>query len=101
MTVLDTLIMAATHLAAIVPADIPNPDPVQPPGTEGVTTIMSWLKWIGYAVVGGAIIVGGILIAVSFRRGEGHDALPKVLWPMAGAIVIGAGAAWIGTIAGG
>ena len=26
MTVLDTLIMAATHLAAIVPADIPNPD---------------------------------------------------------------------------
>lgn len=101
MTVLDTLITAATHLAAIVPADIPNPDPVQPPGTEGVTTIMSWLKWIGYAVVGGAIIVGGILIAVSFRRGEGHDALPKVLWPMAGAIVIGAGAAWIGTIAGG
>ena len=101
MTVLDTLITAATHLTAIVPADIPNPDPVQPPGTEGVTTIMSWLKWIGYAVVGGAIIVGGILIAVSFRRGEGHDALPKVLWPMAGAIVIGAGAAWIGTIAGG
>lgn len=101
MTVLDTLITAATHLAAIVPADIPNPDPVQPPGTEGVTTIMSWLKWIGYAVVGGAIIVGGILIAVSFRRGEGHDALPKILWPMAGAIVIGAGAAWIGTIAGG
>lgn len=101
MTVLDTLITAATHLAAIVPADIPNPDPVQPPGTEGVTTIMSWLKWIGYAVVGGAIIVGGILIAVSFRRGEGHDALPKVLLPMAGAIVIGAGAAWIGTIAGG
>ncbi|GAA3949915.1 MULTISPECIES: hypothetical protein [Microbacteriaceae] len=101
MTVLDTLITAATHLAAIVPADIPNPDPVQPPGTEGVTTIMSWLKWIGYAVVGGAIIVGGILIAVSFRRGEGHDSLPKVLWPMAGAIVIGAGAAWIGTIAGG
>lgn len=101
MTVLDTLITAANDFAAVVPAQIPNPDPVQPPGTGGITTIMAWLKWIGYAVVGGAIIVGGILIAVSFRRGEGHDALPKILWPMAGAIVIGAGAAWIGTIAGG
>ena len=55
--------------------------------------------WIGYVVVGGAIIVGGILIAVSFRRGEGHDALPKILWPMAGAIVIGGGAALVGILA--
>ena len=35
-----------------------------------------------------------------FRRGEGHDALPKILWPMAGAIVIGGGAALIGILAG-
>ena len=101
MPVLETLVHAANDLAALAPMQIPDPDPVQPPGTEGVTTIMSWLKWIGYAVVGGAILVGGIAIAVSFRRGEGHDALPKILWPMAGAIVIGAGAGWIGTIAGG
>lgn len=100
MTALE-LLSAVNDFAAIAPVQIPDPDPVQPPGTEGVTTIMAWLKWIGYAVVGGAIIVGGILIAVSFRRGEGHDALPKILWPMAGAIVIGAGAAWVGTIAGG
>lgn len=100
MTALE-LLTAVNDFAAVVPAQIPDPDPVQPPGTEGVTTIMAWLKWIGYAVVGGAIIIGGILIAVSFRRGEGHDALPKILWPMAGAIVIGAGAAWIGAIAGG
>ncbi|BDZ44011.1 hypothetical protein GCM10025865_33540 (plasmid) [Paraoerskovia sediminicola] len=86
--------------AADVIALVPDPGPAQPPGTEGVTTIVSWLKWIGYVVVAGAIIVGGIAIAVSFRRGEGHDALPKVLWPMAGAIVIGAGAAWIGVVAG-
>ncbi|ERK73486.1 MULTISPECIES: hypothetical protein [Leifsonia] len=102
MSTLHTILTAANDFLAHVPAvDIPNPNPQQPPGTGGITTIMAWLKWIGYAVVGGSIIVGGILIAVSFRRGEGHDALPKILWPMAGAIVIGAGAAWIGTIAGG
>ena len=66
-----------------------------------MTTIISWFKWIGYVVVGGAIIVGGILIAVSFRRGEGHDSITRIIWPMAGAIVIGGGAALIGIIAGG
>ena len=91
---------SVNETAIVLAGVIPNPDPVQPPGTEGVTTILSWLKWIGYVVVGGAIIVGGILIAVSFRRGEGHDALPKVIWPMAGAIIIGGGAALIGILAG-
>lgn len=95
MQVLHAVTELATHLA-----DIPNPDATQPDGVEGVTTILGWLKWIGYAVVAGAMIVGGTMIAVSFRRGEGHDALPKVLWPMAGAIVIGSGATWIATIAG-
>ena len=94
------LLQAANDFAAAVPLEIPNPDPIQPPGTDGVTTVLSWLKWIGYVVVGGAIVIGGIMIAISQRRGEGSDALPKILWPMAGAIVIGAGAAWITTLAG-
>jgi hypothetical protein len=94
------ILHAANDFAATLPLQIPDPDPVQPPGTEGVTTILSWLKWIGYVVIGGAIIIGGTLIAISFRRGEGHDALPKILWPMGGAIVIGAGAAWITTLSG-
>ncbi len=92
-------VAATADLALLAPALIPDPAPAQPPGTEGVTTILSWLKWMGYVVVGGAIVIGGILIAVSFRRGEGQDALPKILWPMGGAIVIGAGAAWVGIIA--
>ena len=99
MSVIDVFHAAAdtaVHIAGV----IPDPDPVQPPGTEGVTTILSWLKWIGYVVVGGAIIVGCMAIAVNFRRGEGQDAITKIIWPMAGAIVIGGGAALIGILAG-
>ena len=95
MQVLHAMTDLAGHLA-----DVPNPDPTPPPGTDGVNTMLSWLKWIGYSVVAGAMIIGGTMIAVSFRRGEGHDALQKVLWPMAGAIVIGSGATWISTLAG-
>ena len=98
---LPELIAATTHLLGVLPLQIPNPDPVQPPGTQGVETILAWLKWIGFAVVAGAIIVGGIGIAVALRRGEAGDALPKILWPMAGAIVIGGGIGMVSALMGG
>lgn len=96
MTAFDLLPAIADTIAA----GIPNPPPEQPPGTDGVTTVLSWLKWIGYVVVAGAIIVGGIYIALQSRRGEGQDAIGRVIWPMAGAIVIGGGVALIGILAG-
>ena len=97
---LPELVTAAAQLIGLLPLQIPDPAPVQPPGTGGVNTILSWLKWIGFAVVGGAIIVGGIGIAVALRRGEAGDALPKVLWPMAGAIVIGGGIGMVSALMG-
>lgn len=101
MTVLDTLLTAVTDFTAAVPMQIPDPDPELPPGTEGqVSTVIAWLRGIGFAIIGGALIVGGILIGVSFRRGEGHDALPKILWPMAGAIVVGGAIAWVSFLIG-
>lgn len=98
---LPEFINTAGQILGLIPMQIPDPDPAQPPGTGGVTTILAWLKWIGYAVVGGSIIVGGIGIAVALRRGEAHDALPKILWPMAGAIVIGGGISMVTTLMGG
>jgi len=97
--ILHTLVSAAHDLAGSLPA-LPDPGASQPGGTDGVTTILGWLKWVGYVVVAGAVIVGGIMISVNLRRGEGQDALPKILWPMAGAIVIGAGISWVSTISG-
>lgn len=85
------IVTATAHLLGLIPLQIPDPAPVQPPGTGGITTIIGWLKWVGFAVVGGAIIVGGIMIAVSMRHGEGGQSISKILWPMAGAIIIGGG----------
>lgn len=98
---LPELINTANQIFGLIPMQIPNPDPVQPPGTRGVSTILAWLKWIGFAVVGGAIIVGGIGIAVALQRGQAADALPKILWPMAGAIVIGGGIGMVSSLMGG
>lgn len=97
---LPELVDLANQIAGLIliPLQIPDPAPAQPPGTQGVSTLLGWLKWIGFAVVAGAIIAGGMLIAVALRRGEGQDALTKVLWPCAGAIVIGGGIAMVSAL---
>lgn len=78
---------------------IPDPAPAQPPGMGGVTTVLSWLKWIGLAVVAAAVIIGGAIIAFNYRRGgDAMSALEKILWPMVAAIVIGSGAAIVGAV---
>lgn len=98
MTLIHTAIDAMAQLPA---GTIPDPAPVQPPGTAGITTLISWVKWIGFAIVGVAIILGGVMVAVGLRRGEGQDAATKIVWPFAGAIVIGGGISMVSALIGG
>lgn len=98
---LPDFLYTVNHLLGVIPMQIPNPDPVQPPGTNGIRTILAWLKWIGFAVAGGAIVVGGILVAVAMRRGEQGQALTNLIWPFAGVIVIAGGIGAVSTLMGG
>lgn len=96
---LPEFITATNDFIALLPLQIPNPGPEEPPGMKGVTKILSWLKWIGLAVVAAAIIIGGAIIAFNYRqRGDAMSALEKILWPMVGAIVIGSGVAIVGAV---
>ena len=38
---MNTLIEVATAITGV----LPNPEPEQPPGTEGVSTLINWLAW--------------------------------------------------------
>ncbi|MHB9004714.1 MAG: hypothetical protein ACYC6C_11745 [Coriobacteriia bacterium] len=87
MPLIDTLLTAAE----LLPAQIPNPDPVQPPGTEGVTTVMSWAKWIGFALAGIAIIIVAVRMFFNSRRGEGGEHAGALGWILGGVILIGGG----------
>ena len=91
MPVLDVF-HAAADSAVNIAGVIPDPDPVQPPGTEGVTTILAWLKWIGYVVVGGAIIAQALRLAVIVIGGailvEQSAPLSAVFALSAGAMIL-------------
>ena len=84
----DLLAAGHSHLLAV---DIPAPIGVQPPGTEGLTTILGWIAWgVTFLCVVGVFFVAGSM-AFAHRRGEGSEAVGKLGWVM-GACILGASA---------
>lgn len=98
---LFTLMSAAADIAAAMPAQIPNPAPVQPPGTGGFTLAISWIKWVGFALAGVAIVLAAIRMFFASRRGEGGEHVGALGWILGGVILIGAGAGLVGSLMGG
>jgi len=88
MTTHDVLTSGYRRLLA---ADIPAPTGIQPPGTEGLTTILGWIAWgVTFLCVVGVFLVAGSM-AFAHRRGEGSEAVGKLGWVM-GACILGASA---------
>ena len=75
---------------ALLPLQVPDPNPVQPPGTEGFTSIMGWAKWVALAVCVLGLIAAGALMAIQSRRGEGGEHVGKIGMALGGVIVISA-----------
>lgn len=94
--IIETLNM----IASILPGNIPDPSPEQPPGTGGITTIISWAKWIAYAIAGIGIIFVAIRMAIQHRRGEGGEHLGSLGWVLGAVILVGGGIGIITTLAG-
>lgn len=98
---LETVMTIVTQATAIFPAEIPNPAPVQPPGTDGVITIVSWTKWIGFAIAAVAIVVAGIRIVLTRRNGEGGEHVGILGYILGGCIIMGGGIGLVSMLMGG
>ena len=96
MSIARTLTQAATDVVALVPLQVPDPNPVQPPGTEGFTSIMGWAKWVALAVCVLGLIAAGALMAIQSRRGEGGEHVGRIGMALGGVIVISAAGALVG-----
>jgi len=86
-TVLTAL---GTAKDTLILADINAPGSVQPPGTEGLLTVLGWFAWVvTLACIGGIFLVAGKM-AVSHRRGEGSEAVGQLGWVMGACVLIAA-----------
>lgn len=86
-----------TTLATL--ATVIDPGAVQPPGTEGLVSIMSWVKWLALALAVAGLMVGGAMMTVQSRRGEGGEHVGRLGGTLAGVVVISAAAALVGFLA--
>ncbi|CEG87471.1 Hypothetical membrane protein [Propionibacterium freudenreichii] len=96
MSIAFTLTQVVTHIVALLPLQVPNPAPVQPPGTQGFTSIMGWAKWVALAVCILGLFSAGALMAIQSRRGEGGEHVGKIGMALGGVIVISAAASLVG-----
>lgn len=90
--------MLHTTLSTILAA-VPNPGQGQaPPGSGGVTKILSWAAWIAVAVCVVGVLVAGSKMALEHRRGGGGESVASLGWVLGGCIVIGSASALVGAL---
>ncbi|MFC7403434.1 hypothetical protein [Citricoccus sp. GCM10030269] len=65
------MLMELMTTAANVYGVIPNPQPEQPPGTEGIMTLLNWVSWIVIILgVVGFLASAGSLVFAAFTGRE-------------------------------
>ncbi|WP_216363758.1 hypothetical protein [Subtercola boreus] len=96
-----TTAAATGHLVPAFLADVPNPGSgTMPPGFEAFTTIMGWAKWLGLGVAVVGLIILGVTMTVSARRGEGGEIGGWLGRLLVGVIIISAAFTIVGFLMG-
>lgn len=98
LTTVTVALQAAADAATTVLAVVDPGQGTAPPGSGGITTIISWIAWVVFAVcVVGVLIVAGAM-ALAHRRGEGGQHAANLGWVLGGAILAGSASAVIGAL---
>ena len=87
MTVFNELLAQVATLPSLLPLQLPDPDPVQPPGTEGFNDVMGWGKWVALGVLVMALIFAGVRMGIGNRRGEGGEHASSIGWVLGGVLI--------------
>lgn len=77
-------VAVTTTICAVI-----NPTPVQPPGTQGLVTLVNYVLWICLAVVGVFFIVGVTQIAASWHRGGEIEGVKRTVLSAVALTVLG------------
>ncbi len=91
-TALPVPLALAALLGATPAYAAPTPGQQQPPGTQGLTTMLGWGGWlVSFVCVAGLLVVAAMM-ALKHRRGEGGgEAMGSLGWVL-GACVLGSAA---------
>lgn len=97
--ILETLLRTAAEMTSVFPAQVPDPAPIAPPGSDKFINIMAWAKWVALAIAVLGLIAAGAMMAINSRRGEGSEHAGRLGGVLAGVIVIASAGAIVGFLA--
>lgn len=97
--ILETLFHTTAEMTSIFPAQVPDPAPIAPPGSDKFINVMAWGKWVALAIAVLGLFVAGGMMAINSRRGEGSEHAGRLGWVLVGVIVISSGGAIVGFLA--
>lgn len=89
-------LLAVPDLLTSLPMDFGDINPSQPPGTDRLSDVMGWVKWVALAICVIGIMVGGALMAIQSRRGQGGEHAGTIGMALGGVIIISAAGALVG-----
>lgn len=94
------LAQLAAETTTILAGGIPDPGNGEaPPGSEGFQEILRWAAWMAFGVCVLGLIVSGGMMAIAHNRGDGGQHGSRLMWVMAGSVVIGSASAIVAGVA--
>lgn len=99
-----SVLVSTIPLAALLPhlaAGVPDPGAgSMPPGFGAFTTVMGWAKYIGLGIAVVGLIMLGVSLTISARRGEGGEIGGWLGRLLIGVIIISAAFTIVGFLVG-
>lgn len=100
-------VASAVKDVATVWMKVPSPDlsgggqrAVAPSDMSQMTSILSWVKWIGFVVAAISLILAAVRFAVTAHRGEGAQLTSRIMMVLFGVAFIGASSGIVGSVMG-
>jgi len=75
-----------------------NINSTQPPGTQGILTVVNYVAWGAFAVCLVGFVIAAASMAVKHHRGEEMGAMKGLGMSLLGTVLIGAAGAIVGSV---
>lgn len=79
-----------TRVTAPFVLSAPQPGQTQPPGTQGLLTMLNWGGWLVSLACVAGILVCAAMMALKHRRGETSESLASLGWVMGACVLLAA-----------
>jgi uncharacterized membrane protein len=101
MSVLAATAPVVSLLPHLLAGGVPDPGAgTMPPGFGAFTTVMGWAKWVGLGIAVVGLIMLGVSLTISARRGEGGEIGGWLGRLLIGVIIISAAFTIVGFLVG-